>query len=89
MLFAFALLDLSFIIIFFLELFFPIPWRLILLGASYKFLKGWLFYPEIMSIIDAVIGFIFLISIFVHFNIWIYIVSLIYLLQKALLSFKY
>jgi len=86
MIIAFALLDLLFVTVFILELITSIPWRLIVLASTYKFLKGWLFYPEIMSIIDAIIGFIFLLTIFIHLNNWIYIISLTYLIQKAIAS---
>lgn len=45
------------------QLFFDIPWRIIVALAGHLLVKAWLFWPEPLSIADGVIAIIALIGI--------------------------
>ena len=63
-----AVLDLIAAAIIGLQLFAPVPWRFAVIFAVYLLIKAWLFFPEWLSILDGVIGFVILLGIFVSFD---------------------
>lgn len=51
------------------QLFFDIPWRIIVAFAGHLLVKAWLFWPEPLSIADGVIAIIALFGIIATFDV--------------------
>jgi hypothetical protein len=82
----FGFMDIVVAIIIISEIFFSVPWRMAFAAAIYLLLKTWLFWPDIMSILDGVVAIIIIIGVFHTWDAvswW----SAFYIGQKALFAF--
>ena len=70
------------------QLFFDIPWRIVVALAGHLLVKAWLFWPEPLSVADGVIAIVALLGIFVTLDLatWISAALLAYKSVPAFIS---